>query len=117
MPEIRRGQRDRRAGADQSDFGPGGLRGGLSAQGCSARRNQRKFRLCGRCFAAARLRRQPAALADFAAAAAVAVFTAVIVVSAAIAVFKWQPGATALWFSAQWPDFVDRSWRRRARTR
>ena len=48
MPEIRRGQGERRPGPDQPDFGPRRLRRRLSAQGRGARRKQRQLRFCRR---------------------------------------------------------------------
>ena len=54
MPEVRRGQGERRPGPDQPDFRSRHLRRGVSAQGRSARRKQRQFRLCRRRSAAAR---------------------------------------------------------------
>ena len=54
MPEIRRGQGEPGTGPDRSDFGSRHLRRRVSAQGRSARRKQRQFRLCRRRSAAAR---------------------------------------------------------------
>ena len=72
LPEIRRGQGEPGTGPDRPDLGPRRLRRRVSAQGRSTRRRQRKFRLCRRKLAAARQYRQPAALADLAAAATTA---------------------------------------------
>ena len=75
MPEVRRGQRKRRTGPDQPDFGARGLRRGVSAQGRSPRRKQRQRRLCRREPPAAHNRWQSAALAGFAAAGTGAVLS------------------------------------------
>src|SRR3978361_2349737 len=61
MPEVRGGERKRRTGTYQPDFGPRGLWRRISAQSGGARRKQRQLRLCRR-SSAARKHRQRAAL-------------------------------------------------------
>src|SRR6185437_16493306 len=70
LPEIGRCERERRCGPDRSDLRSRRLRRRISAEGFGVRRAGFDLRLCRRGAAAAGQYRQPAALADIAAAAA-----------------------------------------------